>query len=51
MATILDLCKLGIMEGSDAEMVVISAFLDPENMDVDTKMQFTQVSDDEIQVK
>ncbi len=51
MAAISELCKLGIMEGSNAEMIVISAFLDPENIGVDTKMKFIRVSHDEIQVK
>ncbi len=51
MTAILDLCKLGSMEGSDAEMIVFSAFLDPENTGVDTKMKLIRVSHDEIQVK
>ncbi len=40
-----------MMEGSNAEMIVLSVFLDPEHMSVDTKVKFIQISDDEIQVK
>ena len=48
MAAILNLCKLGMRKGSNAEMVVINIFLTPENMGVDTKIKFIRVSDDEI---
>ncbi len=48
MAAILNLCKLGMTKGSNAEMVVINIFLTPENMGVDTKIKFIRVSDDEI---
>ena len=30
MATILDLCKLGMMKGSKAEMVIANVFLTPD---------------------
>ena len=40
MAAILDLSKLGIMKGSNDEMIVINVFLAPENMGVYTKMKF-----------
>ena len=40
MAAILELCKLGMMNGFYAEMNVISVFLAPENMGVDTKIKF-----------
>ncbi len=32
MAAIFDKCKLGVMKGFDAEMVVINVFMFPENM-------------------
>ncbi len=48
MAAILDLCKLGMMKGSNNEMLVINVFLAPENIGVDTKMTFIKVSDDEL---
>ena len=48
MAAILDLRKLGMMKGFDAEMVVIIVFLCPENIDGDTKIKFIRVSDDEV---
>ncbi len=48
MAAILDLCKLGMMERANTEMVVINVFLTPENIGVDTKIKFIRVSDDEI---
>ncbi len=51
MAAILDLCKLGMMKGFYAEMNVISVFLAPKNMGVDTKIKFIRVLDNEIQVK
>ena len=40
-----------MMKKSYAEIIVISLFLVPENMGIDTKMKFVRVSGDEIQVK
>ena len=54
MAAILDLRKLGMMKGSNDEMIVINVFVTPENISVecvDTKMKFIRGSDDEIEVK
>ncbi len=48
MGAILDLCKLDMMKGSNNEMLVISVFMAPENIGLDTKMKFIQVSDDEL---
>ncbi len=48
MAAILDLCKLGMMKGSKAEMVIANVFLTPDNMGADTKIKFIRISDDEI---
>ena len=48
MAAILNLCKLGMMKGSNDEMLVINVFVTPENIGVDTKMKFIRVSDDEV---
>ena len=53
MVAILDLCRptLGMMKGSNAEMIIFNAFLTPENMRVDTKTKLVRILDDEIQVK
>ena len=48
MAAILDLCKLGMMKGSNDEMLVINVFVTPENIGVDSKLKFIRVSDDEV---
>ncbi len=49
MTTILDLCKVGVINGFIAEMdVYINVFLSPENIGADTKINFIRVSDDEI---
>ena len=36
------------MKGSSDEMIVLSIFLDPENMGVDIKIKLLRVSYDEI---
>ena len=36
------------MKRSSDEMIITNIFLDPENMDVDTKIKLLRVSDDEI---
>ena len=54
MVAILDLCKLGMTNESYAEMITISYYQCvpcPENMGVDTKIEFIRVSGNEIQVK
>ncbi len=40
-----------MVKKSYAEIIVISVFLVPENMGIDTKMKFLRVSGNEIQVK
>ncbi len=37
-----------MMKGFNNEMLVIDVFVAPENMGVDTKMNFIRVSDDEV---